>query len=101
MEKKITFMIGLFDKDSHAQEHNTVSAYKLVQNLMVQEFWFGTIYESIWVYTHEDWTIVKEPTLVAFVITDKDYSEFVRLVKIALNQESIGVEEQLVSMKFM
>lgn len=101
MEKKLQFSIGLFDKDTHLQEHSTISAYKLVQNYLISEFWYGTIYEWKGIYTHDDWSVVVEPTLIAEVITDKDYTNFVKQIKVALNQESILVQELQTNCKFM
>lgn len=89
--KNITIRLGLNDKDSKKQEVTTLDAYKIVNNLLVRTFWIWTISESFWIYTHENWEVVQEKTLVIDLYTDKDYYDFVEELKILFNQESVMV----------
>lgn len=89
--KNITIRLGLNDKDSKKQEIGTLDAYKIVNNLLVKYFWIGTISESYWIYTHDDWEVVQEKTLQIDLYTDKDYYEFIDTLKSIFNQESIMV----------
>ena len=89
--KNLQIRLWLNDKDSKKQEVWILDAYKIVNNLLIKYFWIGTISESYWVYTHDDWEIVQEKTLVIDLYTDKDYYEFVDTLKAIFNQESIMV----------
>lgn len=89
--KNITIRLGLNDKDSKKQEVSTLDAYKIVNNLLVKTFWIWTISESFWIYTHDNWEVVQEKTLVIDLYTEKDYYDFVENLKAIFNQESIMV----------
>lgn len=91
---KIILFMGLFDKDSKAQEISTLDAYKIASNLLCEYIGFGTITEACGVYTHENGEIVQEPTL-RIEVSDVDLESMKRLalaLKSAFNQESIGFE---------
>lgn len=94
--RKITLYIGLFDKESKMQEVKTLDAYKIVANLLNLDC---TITEGRGVYTHEDGTIVFEPSLVVEIldfdnsITRESLVAKVATIKRALNQESVAVQE--------
>lgn len=94
MKKYIAF-IGLNDKESKAQEISTIDAYKIVSNLACKFIGYGTITEARGIYTHENGEIVEEITLrCEFSGADLEaVHKFARAAKIALNQESIGLEE--------
>lgn len=89
--KNITIRLGLNDKDSKKQEVSTLDAYKIVNNLLVKTFWIWTISESFWIYTHDNWEVVQEKTLVIDLYTEKDYYDFVEDLKAIFNQESVMV----------
>lgn len=89
--KNITIRLGLNDKDTKKQEIWTLDAYKIVNNLLVEYFWIWTISENYWIYTHDDWEVVQEKTLQIDLYTDKDYYEFVEVLKKSFNQESVMV----------
>ena len=92
--QKIILFVGLFDKDSKAQEISTLDAYKVASNLLCDIIGFGTITEAMGVYTHDDGTIVQEPTL-RIEVSNIDIESMKRLaiaLKQALNQESVGFE---------
>ena len=91
---KVILFCGLFDKDSKAQEVSTLDAYKVASNLVTDIIGFGTITEAIGIYTHDDGTIVNEPTL-RVEVSGIDIESMKRLalaLKSAFNQESIGFE---------
>lgn len=91
---KVILFCGLFDKDSKAQEISTLDAYKIASNLVTDIIGFGTITEACGVYTHDDGTIVQEPTL-RIEVSGIDIESMKRLalaLKSAFNQESIGFE---------
>jgi len=92
MNFKKTFILWLLDKDTKQQHFNTVEAYKVVEKLVCKAFGGGTIYQSQGVFTHEDGTMIIEPSIVIMTITDKDHQEFVTDLKHFFNQESILVE---------
>ena len=97
---KKTFYIGLSDKDTKVQKFTEVEAYKIVMELVGKFFWGGTIYSGKGFYTHDDWTVVIENTLVCTTSTDLDHKEFVDTIKTILNQESILVEVEQVAQSF-
>ena len=93
--KKFVMCIGLLDKDTKVQEVNTLDAFKVASNIFAQTTGGATITEGRGVYTHNDGTIVIEPTLVctiygADITSVKSAAD---ALKIALNQESVAIEE--------
>ena len=82
--------IWLLDKDSKTQLIETETAMKLAWQLVVKQFGFWTIYTWNWIYTHDDWTIVNEPTIIIETSTDEHWlNEFIQTIWKQLNQESI------------
>ena len=104
---KFMLTIGLLDKDSKVQEMGTVHATKLVTRIVIAKIGFGTILDASGVYTHEDGTIVTEPSIrVEILDTEgtigKDkIIELANELKIALNQESILFEQQVITGEFI
>lgn len=102
---KTKFFIGLNDKDSHIQEIDTISAYKIIGRVAVEQLGFGTITEARGIYTHDDGTIVTEVTLVLEYNGDKLNKDKVKYLvnelKTILNQESIMIEETEITSRFM
>lgn len=93
-KQKIILFLGLFDKDSKAQEISTLDAFKIASNLLTDIVGFGTITEAVGVYTHDDGTIVNEPTL-RIEVSDIELEPMKRLaiaLKQAFNQESVAFE---------
>lgn len=91
---KVILFVGLFDKDSKAQEISTIDAYKIASNLLTDIIGFGTITEAVGIYTHDDGTIVNEPTL-RIEVSGIELEPMKRLaiaLKQAFNQESVGFE---------
>lgn len=89
------FSIWLFDKDTKKQEIWLWRAKKLVKNLVIDYFWFGSIQVGSGLYTHENWERVSEPSLfVSVSMEDWNSGEFksklfIEDVKKQLNQESV------------
>ena len=92
--KKIMLFVGLFDKDSKTQEINTLDAYKVASNLLTDIIGFGTITQAMGVYTHDDGTIVQEPTLRIEVsgVELEPMKKLALALKSAFNQESVAFE---------
>ena len=92
--KKIIIFLGLFDKDSKAQEISTLDAYKIASNLLTDIIGFGTITEAHGIYTHNDGTVVDEPTLRIEVsnIETEPMKRLAIALKQAFNQESVAFE---------
>ena len=93
--KKFVMCVGLLDKDSKRQEVNTIDAFKVASNIFASTTGGATITEGRGVYTHEDGTVVIEPTLVCTIYganlqTVKTAAD---ALKVALNQESVAIEE--------
>lgn len=92
--KKIILYLGLFDQTTKKQEVSTLDAYKIASNLLTDIIGFGTITEAMGVYTHDDGTIVNEPTL-RIEVSNIDIESMKRLaiaLKSTFNQESVAFE---------
>ena len=102
--ERISFYIGLNDKDSKQQEISTLDAFKIVENVFNTFSEYGaTIRECRGIYKHEDGSRVIENTLEAFCydLTEKTISEIVNVLKNTLNQESIMVVKTSENVSFM
>lgn len=93
--KKFIMCVGLLDKDTKAQEVNTLDAFKVASNIFAQTTGGATITEGRGVYTHEDGTVIIEPTLVCTIYGGemRDIKVAADAIKVALNQESVAIEE--------
>ena len=93
--KKFTICVGLLDKDSKMQEINTLDAFKVASNIFAQTTGRATITEGRGVYTHNDGTVVIEPTLVCTIYGSNidSIKRAADALKTALNQESVAIEE--------
>lgn len=92
--QKIILFLGLFDQTSKAQEISTLDAFKIASNLLTDIIGFGTITEAVGVYTHDDGTIVNEPTL-RIEVSNVELEPMKKLaiaLKSAFNQESVAFE---------
>ena len=92
--KKIILYLGLFDQTTKQQEISTLDAYKVASNLLTDIIGFGTITEACGVYTHNDGTVVNEPTL-RIEVSNVETEPMKRLaiaLKTAFNQESVAFE---------
>lgn len=100
--KKITIYVGLNDKNTHCQEISTLDAFKIASNLFADTTGGATITEARGVYTHDDGTIVIEPTLRCeiFGANMEQVKSAAGQLKILLNQESVAIEETEVNSMF-
>lgn len=93
---KYQLTIGLNDKDTKMQKFDTITAYKLIEQVLKQYVSGYTIYECNGGYKHDNGTFVSEKSLrVELMFTnDKIVHKIVEDIKSPkmLNQESIAVE---------
>ena len=102
---RYTLTIGLFDKDTKKQKISSDMAMKIVSDLVTQTVGYGTIHNGNGIYTHNNGSIVIEPSIVFFVDGENDLKNKVKTlawqIKKALNQESVMLEETAVKMEFI
>ena len=102
---RYTLTIGLFDKDTKKQKISSDIAIRIVSDIIVNTIGYGTVYQGNGIYTHNNGSIVIEPSIVFFVDGEKDLKDKVKTlawqIKKALNQESIMLEETAVKMEFI
>ena len=102
---RYTLTIGLFDKDTKRQKISTDIAIRIVSDLVVNVIGYGTIHNGNGIYTHNNGSIVIEPSIVFFVDGENDLKNKVKTlawqIKKALNQESVMLEETAVNMEFI
>ena len=86
--------VGLFDQKSKKQEISTVDALQTITRYVIDHCGGGTITTGNGVYTHEDGTVVVEPSIIIKIVGAKfdDVGNLVEDIKIFLNQESVLVE---------
>mgnify|MGYP006958201722 FL=1 len=91
---KTTICIGLLDKDSKVQEITTLDAFKVAANIFAETTGGATITEGTGVYTHDDGSVVIEPTLVCVIYGANiaDIEKACKMAKVALNQEAVTIE---------
>ena len=97
--KKFTLYVGLNDKDTKIQKIDTLTAYKMVENVITKKTDGYTISEAQGYYRHEDGTVTIENTLrIEMLFVDRILvKEFCETLKSMLNQEAIAVEETTVT----
>ena len=86
--------VGLFDQKSKKQEISTTDALQTITRYVIDHCGGGTITTGNGVYTHEDGTVVVEPSIIIKIVGVKfdDVGNLVEDIKIFLNQESVLVE---------
>lgn len=96
---KYTVYMGLFDKDSKRQEYDTITAYKMIQNIATKTFDGATISEANGIYKHDNGDIVVEPTIrIELLFTDLETVKgFCNELKGMFNQESIVLQVEEVN----
>lgn len=101
--EKYTLYLGLNDKDKKVQLINTIEAYKICNNILMNFTDGATIFEANGLYKHEDGKIVVEKTLrIELLFVDKDtVGNIVTWLKQVFNQESIAVQREVVDSKLM
>ncbi|MDY6153578.1 MAG: hypothetical protein SPI06_09195 [Terrisporobacter sp.] len=102
---RYTLTIGLFDKDTKRQKISSDIALKIVSDLVVQTVGYGTIHNGNGIYTHTNDQIVCEPSIIYFVDGEEEEESKIKnlawMIKKALNQESVMLEETAVKMEFI
>lgn len=99
MIEKYTLYVGLNDKDTKIQKVNTVEAYKIIENLLLNLNVEGaTIFEAKGLYKHESGEYVIENTLrIEIMFVEKPIiKQLVDSIKLILNQESVAVQREVV-----
>ena len=86
--------VGLFDQKSKKQEISTTDALQTITRYVIDHCGGGTITTGNGVYTHEDGTVVVEPSIIIKIVGAKfdDIGNLVEDIKTFLNQESVLVE---------
>lgn len=100
---KYTLYLGLNDKDTKVQKISTLEAYKIVSNICAKMFGGATIFEAQGVYTHDNGQIVFEKTLRIEILFAEleQIKEFVNILKITFNQESVAVQKEVINSELM
>ena len=102
-EKKYILNVGLNDKDTKLQKIDSIEAYKIVENTLLNNGLSGyTIYQGKGLYKHDDGTITQENTLIIEMIftTDDIVNKIIKILKQVLNQESIMKQVQEIELSF-
>ena len=102
--KKTTLYIGLNDKDRKVQLIDNLEAVKIVINILNHNGISGaTVFNATGLYTHNDNQVVIENTLRVelFEGSREDVIRSVEAIKIALNQESIVLNTEVVNTEFI
>lgn len=100
MLEKYTLYVGLNDKDTKTQQISTLEAYKVLQNLLLNNGVEGaTIFEAKGIYTHKNGEIIIENTLrIELMFIEKEaVKKIVNDIKKILNQESVIVQFEKVN----
>jgi len=103
MEKKYILNVGLNDKDTKLQKIDSIEAYKIVENTLLNNGLSGyTIYQGKGLYKHDTGEITQENTLIIEMIftTDEIVNKIIKILKQVLNQESILKQVQDIAISF-
>lgn len=97
--QQFTLIIGLNDKNTKKQKLDTISYYKIVNNLLLQYVNGATIYQAQGIYKHENGQVVIENSLKIDIIdASRDIIEKIASqLKVLLNQESIVIIENSIN----
>lgn len=94
---KYQLYLGLNDKDTKLQKIDTVEAYKMVENILLNNEITGyTIYQARGVFKHENGAITQENTLIIEMIFVEEelVDDLIQILKTVFNQESIMKTKQ-------
>ena len=86
--------VRLFDQKTKKQEIKTADALETVIAYVINHCGGGTITTGNGVYTHEDGTVVVEPSIIIKIVGAKfeQVGKLVKDIQVFLNQESVLVE---------
>jgi len=93
--KRYTLTIGLNDKDTKQQEYDTITCYKMIEDVLQKYLEGYTIRENTkGYYKHEDGTETFEKSLDVIILFSNDFAikVIVDNIKKVLNQETIAVQ---------
>lgn len=102
-EKKYILNVGLNDKDTKQQKIDSIEAYKVVENLLLNNGISGyTIYQGLGLYKHDNGEITRENTLIIelMFVSNDVVDKIIELLKQVLNQESILKQVQEITISF-
>jgi len=102
-EKKFILNVGLNDKDTKIQKIDSIEAYKIVENTLLNNGLSGyTIYQGKGLYKHDNGTITQENTLIIEIIftTEEIVDKIIKILKQVLNQESVLKQVQEITISF-
>lgn len=101
--KKTTFFIGLFDKNTKKQEMITEQAVEIIKSIANTYFKGATVWTCQGLYKHVDGSEVAEPSIACMVynITSEQREAFCQKAKTLLNQECIAVDTVLCNVEFI
>lgn len=99
MITKKTIYLGLNDQKTKTQLINTLEAYKIINNLIANDFSGGTIFEAQGIYKHADGAVVIEKTLrIELLLFEAAESlkvdALILTLKKVFNQESVAVQTE-------
>lgn len=103
MDKKYILNVGLNDKDTKIQKIDSIEAYKIVENTLLNNGLSGyTIYQGKGLYKHDNGDITQENTLIIEMIftTEEIVNKIIKILKQVLNQESILKQVQEITISF-
>ena len=102
-EKKFILNVGLNDKDTKQQKIDSVEAYKMVENVLLNNGLSGyTIYQGLGLYKHDSGEITRENTLIIELMFTNNIvvDKIISILKATLNQESILKQVQTIELSF-
>lgn len=102
-EKKFILNVGLNDKDTKIQKLDSIEAYKIVENTLLNNGLSGyTIYQGKGLYKHDNGDITQENTLIIEIIftTEEIVDKIIKILKQVLNQESVLKQVQEITISF-
>ena len=91
---KYILTIGLNDKDTYTQKYDTITAYKMIEQILAPRTNGYTMYETHGGYQHTDGTFISEKSIRVelMFISETQVLIIANEIKTALNQESIAYE---------
>ncbi len=102
-QNKYILNVGLNDKDTKLQKIDSIEAYKIVENTLLNNGLSGyTIYQGKGLYKHDSGEITQENTLIIEILfsDDKTINNIINILKQVLNQESILKQVQEITISF-